>query len=168
MLRRLLLPAALAAVLAAGGCGGGSGDKGSSTTSTTVGAEQARAYKLTVQGILRSVGTAGRSLVVSVRAASSLSDVARALAAFRASVDQAAVRLDASRAPPTAAAGQRHLSRTLREIAAGTAPTIRAARAGDRPAFRREFLAYQRKLNGVYRVRLRAAGDEIDRALARP
>ena len=166
MLRRLLLPAALAAVLAAGGCGGGDGDEKAKPQSTTVSAAQSRAYKVQVQTILASVGTAGRRLVSSVRGASSLNDVARALEAFRTGVRQAATRLDTSRPPPAARAGQRALSATLREIATGTEATIRAARRGDRAAFRREFLAYQRKLSGVYRDRLRAAGDQIDRALA--
>jgi hypothetical protein len=166
MLRRLLLPAALAAVLVAGGCGGGGEDEGSKTRSTTVSPAQSRAYKVQVQAILRSVGTAGSSLVASVRSASSLDDVARALEAFKAGVRRAASRLDASRPPPAAREGQRELAATLREIGAGTEPTTAAARRGDRAAFRREFVAYQAKLSGVYRERLRAAGDKIDRALA--
>ena len=168
MLRRALPTAAAAVALALAGCGddGKEESRPATQTQTTVPAAQARAYKAQVQTILTSVGTAGRGLVASVRSASSLNDVARALEAFRGSVEQAAARLDAGDPPPAARQGQRDLSATLREIAAGTQPTVRAARSGDRDAFRREFVAYQGKLSGVYRQRLRAAGDKIDRALA--
>jgi len=167
MLRRLLPTAALVAAFVAAGCGDDGDDKTRpATQATTVSPAQAQAYKTQVQTILRSVGSAGTTLGTSVRGASSVGEVAPALEAFRDSVQRAAARLDAGRPPPAAREGQRELSTTLREIAAGTAPIIRAARQGDRAAFRREFLAYQRKLSGVYRDRLRAAGDKIDRALA--
>ncbi|HVE67363.1 MAG TPA: hypothetical protein VNB64_02155 [Solirubrobacteraceae bacterium] len=168
MPRRALSTAVAALALAAPGCGDDGNDETRPATQTTVSPAEARAYKAQVQTILTTVGTAGRSLVSSVRGASSLDDVARALEAFKGSVEQAATRLDAGRPPPAAREGQRDLSATLREIATGTEPTIGAARRGDRAAFRREFVAYQGKLSGVYRQRLRAAGDKIDRALAAP
>jgi L,D-peptidoglycan transpeptidase YkuD (ErfK/YbiS/YcfS/YnhG family) len=166
MLRRLVPIAAVLALVVAG-CGD-SKKSSSTTTSTTTSTTSAQytGYKLQVQAVLGSVGTAGSTLGASARSSKSPADLARALEAFKASVEQAANSLAKLNAPPTATEGQRELEQVLREIAAGVQPAIEAARAGDRVRFRQTFTAYQRKLDGEYRQRLTAAGSKIDRALA--
>jgi hypothetical protein len=168
MLRRLVpLAAALALVVA--GCGDSkkSSSATTSTTSTTsTNSAQFAGYKLQVQAVLGSVGAAGSTLGASARISKSPADLARALEAFKTSVEKAADSLAKLTPPPAAAEGQSELEQVLRQIASGVQPSIEAARAGDRARFRTTFMAYQRKLDGEYRQRLTAAGSKIDRALA--
>jgi hypothetical protein len=168
MLRRLIPLAAVLALVVAG-CGDSKKSSSSTTpttaTTSTTGA-QFLGYKLQVQAVLGSVGTAGSTLGASAKTSKSPADLARALEAFKASVEQAANSLAKLSPPPSAVQGQSELELVLRQIASGVQPSIDAARAGDRVRFRQTFTAYQRKLDGEYRQRLTAAGSQIDRALA--
>ena len=167
MFRRRLLPLALmlALVPAAAGCGDDD-KKGGDKPATTPSANTA-AYQGQVRTILTSVGTAGTALGTAAKSSQNANDIATALTNFQASVNRAADSLRKLKAPnDEAKAGQDELEQVLREIASGVAPSITAAKAGDRAKFTTTFRAYQAKLSTDYRSRLTAAGGKIDRALA--
>jgi hypothetical protein len=178
MIRRRLLSLALLLALVPVAAGCGSDDKKdkssssttaqSSTTSSTSAASTA-AYKTQIQVILTSVGTAGSSLGTAAQASKNATDIAKALQTFQGSVNRAADQLGKQTPPNDAAkSGQDELEAVLREIAQGVAPSIAAAKAGDRAKFTTRFKAYQAKLKSDYRPRLTAAGATIDKALASP
>ena len=167
MLRRLFPTAALAVALVGAGCGDDGDDKARpATQATTVSPAQAQAYRRHVQGVIRTVDRVGKRLSAQLRTIASLSDAARALEAYRLGVQGAANQLETGRPPRRAADGARDFAAILREIGGATAPSVRAARGGDRVAFNRAFRAFRAQLSGPYRRRLSAAGHKIDRALA--
>ena len=166
MLRRPFTLVAVAAALAGVAAGCGDDDKDSPGTQATVSRAEAREYQRQVQAVLIAVGAAGSGLQTSVERGASLNRVATALDRFQGSVEQAAQRLDRLEPPAAAKEAQDEMVTVLRDLAGDVQPSIDAARKGDRAEFLRVFRAYQRKLDGEYRQRLRGAGEKIDRALS--
>jgi len=164
--RPLTVLAVAVAFLGVAACGDDD-DGANGTQATTVSRAEAQSYQRQVQSVLVAVGAAGTGLQTSVERGASLGRVATALDRFQASVERAARRLDGLDPPAGAQEAQDEMVTVLRDLAGDVQPSIDAAREGDREEFVRIFRAYQRKLDGEYRQRLRAAGERIDRALAR-